>query len=151
MNWQEQRCYLEEELLMHLLNEEPPDEAISISNHLASCRSCNAVFNDLVEAEKAIRSWTVEDLPAESWESVKIQFMQLIHQDSLLFRGRGMIGSIFNIFQSAWDYAIKSPIPAICFVGAVIAFASESTIEFFRLQPMMPSAGQVIEMLRKVL
>jgi predicted anti-sigma-YlaC factor YlaD len=88
MNWDDQRCYLEEELLLHVLNDEHPDEKIRISNHLASCRSCKDVFDELVEAERAIRSWTVEDLPAESRESMKMEIMQHIRQDPALFRVR---------------------------------------------------------------
>jgi hypothetical protein len=151
MNRQEERCYLEEELLMHLLNEELPDNAIKISNHLASCPSCKVVFNNLDETVKAVCAWGVEELPTESWESTKIQLMQHFRRDLHLLRSKGMNPPIFNILRLAWDYAIKSPIPAICFVAVVMAFASERTIEFFRLQPMMPSASQIVEMLRKVL
>ena len=151
MNRQEERCFLEEELLMHLLDEERPDDSIRISNHIESCSSCRAVFNDFIEVDKAIRSWTIEELPEESWESMKIQLMENAQKDAFLFRGKGMISSVFNIFQPAWSYAIKSPIPAVCSFGIVIAFASESVMEFFRLQHMMPSAGQIIGMLRKIL
>jgi anti-sigma factor RsiW len=151
MNRHDPNCHLEEELLMHLLEEDSPEDAIRISNHLASCRSCKAAFSDLVETERAIRSWEVEDLPAESWELMKIELIRLIRRDSRLVRSRGIVGTMLNFLQPAWEYAIKSPVPAICFVGAVIAFAAQSAIGFFRLQPIMPTAGQVIEVLRKAL
>ena len=151
MNRQEQCCYFEEELLMHLLDEAHQDVSIQISNHLASCDSCKTVFNDLVEVEKAIRSWTVEELPEESWISMKTQLMQNVRRDPYLFQSKGIIGSVFNMFQSAWDYAVSSPIPAVFFIGTVIAFASESAIKFFRIQHMMPTASHVIGMLRKIL
>jgi hypothetical protein len=148
---QQKRHYTEEELLMHLLGEELPDVGIGISSHLATCPLCASLFNELDEAVKTIRSWRLEELPEGSWQLLKAQFRERIRQDSCFSRNNGILDSVFDVLRSAWDYSVECPIPAICLIGLVIAFASEKAIEFFQLQHMMPSAGQVIGILRQVL
>jgi hypothetical protein len=148
---QEQQHYTEEELLMHLLGEELPDVGNAISSHLTKCPLCAALFSELDEAVKTIHSWRLEELPEESWQLLKTQFRERIRQDSYFSRNNGILGSVFDVLRSAWDYSVECPLPAICLIGLVIAFASEKAIEFFRLQHMMPSVGQVIGILRQVL
>jgi hypothetical protein len=148
---QEQRHYTEEALLMHLLGEELPDVGIAISSHLTTCPSCRALLNELDGAVKTIRSWRLEELPEESWQLMKTKLRERIRHDSYLSRYNGILGSVFDVLHSAWDYSMECPLPAICLIGLVIAIASEKAIKFFQLQHMMPSAGQVIEVLRQVL
>ncbi len=143
--------YSETELLMHLLDEETPEFAGKIAAHLPECAECQAVFQEFREVERCIHSWTVKDLPEESWLESKMQLMEFFQQDRTLLHSKGIIESLLRAFQVVWDCAVENPISAIGYVALAIAFASARTIEVFRMQSMLPEVSQVIEILRKVL
>jgi anti-sigma factor RsiW len=151
MKRQQERHYTEEDLLMHLLGEETPNIESMISDHLPECRQCHAAYTDLQSVVKDIHSWAVEYPPEESWQLRKAQMMEILSRDKRSFQSRGVLGSLARIFQSAWDYALENPIPAMCYVVVVIAFASERAIDVFRLHSVLPAASQVIELLTQVL
>jgi hypothetical protein len=144
------RHHTEEELLMHLLHEEVPDLDLQVSHHLEECDECKAVFAEYRDLLSRIQAWNVPEVPEESWRNQKAELMAHYRQDFSAKKGRGLLSMFLHGLHSAWDYALENPLAALGYVAVAVAFALERTITTFRLDQILPSAGEVFEILRQV-
>jgi hypothetical protein len=142
--------YSEEELLMHILGEEDPKASDLIAAHLEKCQECQAILWEYRKILESIQRWKVDEIPEAAWQLQKERLMAFVRAD-----GRTSFGDIWsrlrNILPQTWDYATAHPLPALGYIALALVFASQRTISIFRLDQMLPSAGDVIQVIRLVL
>jgi len=144
------RHYAEEELLMHLLDEETPDMGQVISAHLLECDECDAISKEYADLVERIHTWAVAEVSEEVWQAQKAALLTLYRQDFAGGRGKGIISFFLTSVEAAWNYALEHPLPTLGYVAVVVAFALEQTISTFRLDRILPRASEVFEILRQV-
>jgi hypothetical protein len=147
----ETRHYTEEELLMHALREEAPETGEAVSAHLDSCGECHGVYLEYEALVGEIHTWPLPELPEDSWEARKAELMSMFRRELEKGRRRGFSRKFEWRFQRIWEYALDNPLPAMGYVAAAVAFASERTITVFRLDRILPATSEVINILRQVL
>jgi anti-sigma factor RsiW len=146
----ESRHYMEEELLLHLLGEDDPDARAATAAHLEACSECRAVFYDYSTVRSDILQWKIEEPSEELWRQREARLLEILRNDRLLPRRAGLLRSLQEGFRAVWDYALENPLPAMGYLAAAVAFASERTITVFRLENVLPRTNQVLEILRQV-
>lgn len=147
----ESRHYSEEELLMHLLEEETSGTAREISTHLMDCGECDAILKDYGQVVRLIHEWDVPDLSEETWRLQKAAVLARYRQDYTKGRSRGIISAFARSLQLGWSYALEHPLPTLGFVAAAVTFAMEQTISTFRLDQILPGASDVFRILKQIL
>jgi len=145
----ETRHYSEEELLMHLLQEETPEAGENIAGHVRECGECHAVLREYEIVVARILRWSVSDFPAEVWEADRLRLLELFRRDQAWLERRGLLRTLMHGFESAWDYALANPLPTLGYVVVALAFASERTITFLGLDRVVPATSEVIEIIRQ--
>jgi anti-sigma factor RsiW len=146
----ESRHYTEEELLLHLLGEDDPDARATTAAHLEACPECRTVLHDYEAVRNNILQWKIEEPAEEVWRQREAQLLEMFRNDRIWLRRRGVLRSLQEGFRALWDYALENPIPAMGYLAAAVAFASERTITVFRLEHVLPRTNQVLEILRQV-
>jgi len=144
------RHYTEEELLMHLLDEETSDMGMEISTHLRECDERDGIFSEYGELVERIRTWAISGVSEEVWQAQKAALLALYREDFAGGRGKGIISFFRASLERAWNYALEHPLPTLGYVAVAIAFALQQTISTFRLDRILPGASQVLEILRQV-
>jgi anti-sigma factor RsiW len=144
------RHYLEEELLMHLLEEDDPDARPATRAHLEACPECRAVLYDFSAVRNDILQWKIEEPPEELWQQREARLLEMIRSERFRSGRSGPLRSLEEGFRAVWDYALENPLPAMGYLAAAVAFASERTITVFRLENVLPRTNQVLEILRQV-
>jgi hypothetical protein len=144
------RHYAEEELLMHLLDEETSDMGKEISAHLLECDECDGIFKEYGDLVERIHAWAVLEVSEEVWQAQKAALLTLYRQDFAGGRGKGIISFFLTSLETAWNYALEHPLSTLGYVAVAIAFALQQTISTFRLDRILPGASQVFEILRQV-
>jgi hypothetical protein len=147
----ETRHYTEEELLMHLLQEESPEMAEEIAGHLPDCGECSAVLAEYKALLVSFQDWTVPEVSEIEWQRNKAQLLGMFRQDRERFRQKAPWFRLQQTLGRLWDYALENPLPTMAFVAAATAFALERTITVFRLDRLLPVTGELIEILRQAL
>jgi len=147
----EVRHYTEEELLMHVLHEETPGMAQAVADHLSECSECSAVYREYETTAGRIARWSVPEVPESAWRIQKLNLLAQFRQDQAWLQQGKWTGIIRRWFERAWEYALENPLPTIGYVAAALAFASERTITIFRLDKLLPGAGDLFEILKQVL
>ncbi len=145
------RHYSEEELLVHILEEETPELAQEISSHLRACGECDAIFKDYVEVVNQIRSWSVLEPAEDVWRAQKASLLAQYRQDFAAGRMGGLLSAFFRSLQTGWNYALDHPLPALGLVAVALTFAMERTITTFRLDRVLPGASEVLQILKQIL
>ena len=151
MSRQEIRHYTEEELLLHVLGEEDPEAGRAIALHFERCPECKAVFQEYEDFVRNIGSWKVPELPEESWRTQKLELLWRYRADGPRRLRKGVWEFLSRGAQTAWDYALANPLPALGYIIAAVAFASERTITIFHLDKVLPATTEVFKIIRQVL
>ncbi len=147
----EMRHYTEEELLLHVLGEEDPEAGRGIDSHFEMCQECRAVFQEYEQFVSNLHSWKVPDLPEESWRAREHELMRRYREDGPRRRRKGVWDFVSGGTQKAWEYALANPLPALGYIIAAVAFASERTITVFHLDKVLPATTEVFRIIRQVL
>ncbi len=145
----DERHFSEEELLMHLLEEDAPGLADAVAAHLSKCGHCSAVFHEYSQLQREILSWRIPELPDTAWERQKTQLLDILRGERT--RTEGFLAAASHLVREAWGYALENPLPTLGYVIVVVAFASERTISLFRLDRLLPGTNEVFAILRQVL
>ena len=143
------RHYSEEEILMHLLGEEAPEAAAAVSSHLGECGECEAVSREYAGVLSRIRSWEVEDYPAEVWRDHCARLLERFRTDQAWLARKGGLQTLFDGIRVAWNYALENPLPTLGYVVVALAFASERSFTVFGLDRIIPATTEVIQILRQ--
>jgi len=144
------RHYSEEELLMHILQEETEGIGREISGHLRECGECNAILKEYGYLVSQVQAWPVPEIPESVWRNQKSQLLLHFREDLAGIKGKGMLSSLLAAMQASWNYALEHPLPTLGYIAIAIAFALERTISTFRLDRVLPGASDVFEILRQV-
>jgi len=147
----EMRHYTEEELLLHVLGEEDPEAGRAIALHFEKCRECRAVFQEYEHLGRNIGSWAVPELSEESWRTQEQELLRCYREDGPRRLRKGAWDFLSRGAQRAWDYALANPLPALGYIIAAVAFASERTITVFHLDKVLPATTEVFKIIRQVL
>lgn len=147
----ETRHYTEEEILMHLFGEEDPAAGKEMSSHFEECEQCSAVLLEFQGLKARVSSWRVPQVPEGVWRARKAELIDQFRRDQLLVPKGGLLGALRRSVQVLWNYAVENPLPAMGYVAAGVAFASERTISLFHLDRILPASDQVFEILRRIL
>ena len=145
----ETRHYTEEETLVHLLGEDGADAAVGA--HVEACSSCGAVAAELREVLEAIAEWGVPEVPEEAWQARRSALLENLRREPVRSGAARFARALVLRLRGAWDYALENPLPALGYVAAAVAFASERTITVFRLDQILPRTSEVFEILRQLL
>ena len=145
----ETRHYSEEELLMHLLQEETSEAGESIAGHVGKCGECNSVLREYESVVARILRWGLDDFPAEIWEADRVRLLELFRRDQAWLERRGVLRTLAHGFESAWNYALENPLPTLGYIVVALAFASERTITVLGLDRVVPATSKVIEILKQ--
>jgi hypothetical protein len=145
----EVRHYSEEELLMHLLQEETPEVGESIAGHVGECGECHAVLRDYEMVVARILRWGLDDFPAEVWDADRLRLLEQFRRDQTWLERRGFLRMLTHGFETAWSYALENPLPTLGYIVVALAFASERTITFLGLDRVVPATSEVIEIIRQ--
>jgi len=143
------RHYTEEEILVHLLGEDGGGAAAAA--HLEACSSCGAVAAELREVLEAIAEWSVPEVPEEAWQAHRSALLENLRREPVRSGAARFARAVVLRLRGAWDYALENPLPALGYVAAAVAFASERTITVFRLDQILPRTSEVFEILRQLL
>src|SRR5262249_18735511 len=138
------RHLAEDELLLALLGEEAGPVAAA---HLETCAHCSAVADELRAALDAVAAWSVPEVPEETWEGRRAAPMANIRR----VPPSGLLAALVERLHAVWNYALETPLPALGYVAAAVAFASERTITVFQLDQILPATNEVFELLRQIL
>jgi hypothetical protein len=133
----------EDELLLALLGE----EAGPAARHVQTCATCSAVSDELRAALDAVAAWSVPEVPEETWQARRAALMANIRRAP----PSGLLGALGERLHAVWNYALENPLPALGYVAAAVAFASERTITVFQLDQILPGTNEVFELLRRML
>jgi hypothetical protein len=144
------RHFSEEELLMHFLQEEAPVVGKEISDHLAVCDECAAIYREYGDLVTRIQFWAAPEVPEEVWQDRKRTLLAQYREDMAAGRHKGVWIAFQKGFQAVWNYALENPLPTLAYIAVALAFALERTITTFRLDQLLPGANQVFEILRQV-
>jgi hypothetical protein len=147
----ETRHYTEEELLMHLLQEESPEMALEVAGHIPECGECSAVLSEYRALLLSFQDWTVPEVSEIEWQRSKAQLLGMFRQDRERFRQKALWAPWGHTLGRVWNYALENPLPTMAIVAAATAFALERTITVFRLDRLLPVTGELIEILRQAL
>ncbi len=145
----ETRHYSEEELLMHLLQEESPEVGENIALHVRECGECHAVLQEYELVVARILRWDLDDFPAEVWDADRLRLLEQFRHDRSWLGRRGSLRTLIHGFEAAWSYALENPLPTLGYIVVAFAFASERTITFLRLDRVVPATSEVIEIIRQ--
>jgi hypothetical protein len=145
----ETRHYSEEELLMHLLQEETPETGENIAGHVRECGECHAVLREYELVVARILRWGLCDFPAEVWDADRVRLLEQFRRDQSWLERRGLLRTLMHGFESAWSYALENPLPTLGYIVVAFAFASERTITFLKLDRVVPATSEVIEIIRQ--
>jgi hypothetical protein len=143
------RHYSEEELLMHLLQEEAPETGVRIAGHVRECGECHAVLREYEIVVARILKWDLADFPAEVWDADRLRLLEMFRRDQAWLERRGVLRTLMRGFESAWSYALENPLPTLGYIVVAFAFASERTITFLGLDRVVPATSEVIEIIRQ--
>ncbi len=143
------RHYSEEELLMHLLQEETPEAGESIAGHVRECSECHAVLREYETVVARILRWNLVDFPPEVWAADRLRLLELFRRDRAWLERRGFLRMLMHGFESVWSYALENPLPTLGYIVVALAFASERTITFLGLDRIVPATSEVIEIIRQ--
>jgi hypothetical protein len=142
--------YSEEELLMHILGEEGLEESAIISAHLEECPECRVILREYQQVLEGIHCWRVDEISEAAWQEQKERLMAFVQNDGKTsFRNFWI--RLGGVFSQTWDYAMSHPLPTLGYIAVAVAFASQRTISIFRLDQMLPTTGEVIQVLKLVL
>jgi anti-sigma factor RsiW len=144
------RHFSEEELLMHILGEGDPKGSALLEAHLGECQECSTVFIEYRQLLEDIHCWKVDEISEAAWQQQKERLASLVRDESGT-SFRGVWRHLGNAISQAWDYAVAHPLPALGYIALALAFASQRTISIFHLDQILPSTGEVIQVLRMVL
>jgi hypothetical protein len=144
------RHYTEEELLMHLLQEETPEVGREISAHLRECGECESLMMEYGDLIKQVQAWPVPEPSQEEWRAQKAIFLAQFRQEVADRKPGGVLSSIQTSLRAAWNYALENPLPTLGYIAVAVAFALERTIATFRLDQILPGTSEVFEILRQV-
>jgi len=147
----EVRHYTEEELLLHVLGEEEPEAGKAIAFHFEKCQECRAVFQEYEQLVRDIGSWEVPDLSEESWRTQEHALLRRYREDGPRRLRKGVWDFLSRGGQRTWDYALANPLPALGYIIAGVAFASERTITVFHLDKVLPATTELFRIIRQVL
>ncbi len=151
MSRPEVRHYTEEELLLHALGDEAAESGQTVETHLGACAECAAVFQEYLQLVRDIRQWEVPELTVESWLRQSRELLRVYRSEG----PRKRVQSLWLVFgQSAakvWEYALANPLPALGYIIAAVAFASEQTISVFHLDRVLPATSELVKIIRQVL
>ena len=151
MKRSETRHCSEEEILLFRLGEVSSDMASEISGHLRECPECGGVSQEFMTLEKSLASWVIPELDEAAVQSNKSMVMAQYRLDSAIPGGRGSRSRRWlRALQSTWEYALENPLPTIGYIAIGVAFASERTIDVFRLDRILPATNEVFELLRQI-
>ena len=145
----EARHYSEEEILMHLLGEEVPEAGADIASHLEVCGECEAVSREYAGVLSRIRTWGLEDYPAEVWRDDLAKLLERFRGDQTWLARKGGMQILLEGFRFVWNYALENPLPALGYVVVALAFASERSFTVFGLDRIIPATTEVIQILRQ--
>jgi hypothetical protein len=147
----ETRHYTEEEILLCRLGEVSSDMASAISEHLRDCQECGGVNQEFLTLEESLESWVVPEPDESAVQSGKAMVIAQYRLDHAVSGGRvTRFRRWIHALQSTWDYALENPLPTIGYIAIGVAFASERTIDVFRLDRILPATNEVFELLRQI-
>lgn len=147
----ESRHYSEEELLLELMGEGMPALSAEIAAHLEACQECRSVRQEYAALLRSLGGWRVPRLPEETWQLCRETLLDQFRHDREWVRRKGFLWHLRWGAVKIWDYAMANPLPAMGYIAAAVAFASERTITVFRLDWILPATGEVFRILRQVL
>jgi hypothetical protein len=146
------RHYTEEELLLHLLGEQPTTMAGEISSHVEVCQQCSAIRQEFQALKSSVSSWKVPEVPEEIWRARKADLMAHFFRDRASLKRRESLSAVvLRWCRFMWGYAVENPLPTMGYIAVAVAFASERTISLFRLDKILPATNEVLEILRQIL
>jgi hypothetical protein len=151
MSRPEVRHYTEEELLLHALGDEAAEAGKAVETHFGTCPECAAVFQEYRQLVRDIRQWEVPELTVESWLKQSRELLHLFRSERSRKRMRGPWIVIGQSLAGVWDYALANPLPALGYIVAAVAFASERTISVFHLDRVLPATTELFKFIRQVL
>lgn len=146
---QEIRHYSEEELLMHLLQEETLEAGESIAAHVGECGECHAVLREYETVLARILRWDLDDFPAAEWDADRFRLLDMFRRNQTWLEGRGIMRVLAHGFESVWNYALENPLPTLGYIVVALAFASERTITVLGLDRVVPATSEIIEILKQ--
>jgi len=145
----ENRHYTEEELLLHLLEEEDPEMGQQIRAHAERCGECGAVLADYRVFISDLAQWDLPPVSEAEWQELGAQLMERYRREPLA--RIGMWFRLHQLLHFAWSYAVENPLPTLGYVAVALAFALERTIHTLRLDRILPATGELFEILRQML
>ena len=151
MSMPEVRHYTEEELLLHALGDEAAEAGVVVEAHFGKCQECDAIFQEYCQLVRDIRQWEVPELTVDSWLKQSRELLRLYRSEGARKRLRGPWFIIGQSVARIWDYALANPLPALGYVVAAVAFASERTISVFHLDKVLPATTELFKFIRQVL
>ena len=134
---------------MHLLQEESPEVGENIAGHVRECGECHAVLREYELVVARILRWGLDDFPAEAWDADRVRLLEQYRHDRSWLERRGLLQTLIRSLEAAWSYALENPLPTLGYIVVAIAFASERTITFLRLDRVVPATSEVIEIIRQ--
>ena len=151
MSRPEVRHYTEEELLLHVLGDEAAEAGKVVEAHFGTCQECASVFQEYRQLVRDIRQWEVPELTVESWLKQSRELLRLYRTEGSRKRVQGLWIILGQSVAKVWDYALANPLPALGYIIAAVAFASERTISVFHLDRVLPATTEVFKFIRQVL
>jgi hypothetical protein len=147
----ETRHYTEEEILMFAIGEVPQAMAAAIAGHLQECAGCAGVSEEFRGLAESISAWQLPEPGDAEVAAAKASVLAEFRRDRAFTPvedtiPRKWVRSLIKI----WDYALENPLPTIGYVVVGLAFASERTIDLFRLDRILPATNEVFEILRQI-
>lgn len=146
----EERHYTEDELLLHLMEEEAAGARAAVSAHLGRCAECSAVLADFQRFRDVLSSWTLPVVPEETWLARKSDLLESIRREETRRESGNRWSWAVVSVRRVWDYAVNNPLPTLGYIAAAVAFASERTISLFRLDELLPATGEFLDIIRQV-
>jgi len=151
MSRPEVRHYTEEELLLHALGDEAAEAGQAVEAHLGACAECAAVFQEYLQLVQDIRQWEVPELTVESWLRQSRELLRVYRSEGPRKRVQSLWLVLGQSAAKIWDYALANPLPALGYIIAAVAFASEQTISVFHLDRVLPATSELFKIIRQVL
>ncbi len=150
MRRRETRHYTEEEILLHVLEEDNAEVRPPVAEHLDECGACGAVRREYLELMALLRQWELPAVPAARWSAARAAVMDRFREDQEWLQRKGLARWLHQA-ERIWNYALSNPLPTVGYVAAALAFASERTITLFRLDEALPGTAEVLDILRQIL
>lgn len=115
----------EEELILYLFGELPPEESQRLEKHMTACSLCAGAFAELQNDLEALKAGKVEEPSLEEWAGVYgrirqdlgITKLNDIQENNLWTSLRRQLSQIFettaDVLKSSWKKNVSVPLPVV--------------------------------------